>query len=121
MKTSNIGHFVKCLGLLEKPKIVLQDQNAPKAQASRNRLTYIERYEYFPYLQAYFWATFGFEIKSFQLWSFFFYRPADGPARKNAGKSQSDNKLNKFAKRSISLAVSEFDSGLPASKKKKRS
>lgn len=45
MKTSNIGHYVKCLGLLEKPKVVLQDQNAPKAQASRNRLTYSERYE----------------------------------------------------------------------------
>lgn len=94
-----MGHYAKSLGLREPPKSFAGRHSAPRAALPQNRLTYTERTE----------TRNRPEEK------------AKRAAEKRPHVGRDGNlSFNKFIKKSRSLQTSEFGSGIPDAKKRKK-
>ncbi|XP_055304759.1 probable ATP-dependent RNA helicase CG8611 [Sitodiplosis mosellana] len=97
VKNAHMGHYAKSLALREPPKSFTKEFSKPKAPLPQNRLTYTDR---------------STTKKS--------ERVTDSKTVKQNGIKRPAPGLAKFVSKSISLSTSEFDSGLPPLKKRKK-
>nr|XP_014099692.2 probable ATP-dependent RNA helicase CG8611 [Bactrocera oleae] len=105
IKNAHMGHFAKSFGLKDQPKTFTKKHSEPKAPPPTNRLTYTERDPE--------------KIKQEKRAKKRMFSTTVTNEVRNPNRQQS-NKLVKMMPASRALTTSEFDSGLPSLKKRKK-